>query len=577
MSGPGRYGSDVVVEALTALGIEHVALNPGASTRGLHHSLVHAGAPKLALVLHEEVAVAMAHGYAKATGRPMGVLLHDLVGLQHATMAAFNALVDQVPVLLVGGSGPADPARRRPWIDWIHTTRWQSLAVRDVVKWDDQPVTLAGVVAALGRALELATAIPQGPTYVAVDALLQEEPAADAPPPSPPVPGPAAFTAAPADLERAADLLAAAERPVLLADLAGRSEPAYHALIELAEALAAPVVDLGGRHNFPNRHWADADGARAQVLADADVVVCLDVRDVRWAVSEIDLADHGSRPLVGPGAQLVVIGLGDLLHTGFLDREAPVGAALRLVADTSLALPALVELVRTRPTPPDREGRRRALEQAAEERRAASRRRARQDRGRGPITPALVAAELWPLVRDREWLLANGTLGGWARRLWTWDRWNCHLGQSGGAGLGYGLGASIGAALAERSGGRLVVDLQSDGDLLYTASALWTAAKLRLPLLVVVENNRAYGKDRLHQATVARTRGRGLDDVGVGIDIDDPPVDLARLATAQGVEGLGPVTGPDDLGPTLERALRAVDEGRPVLVDVVVGRQPPAG
>jgi benzoylformate decarboxylase/acetolactate synthase-1/2/3 large subunit len=571
MSAPGRYGSDVVVDALAALGIEHVALNPGASTRGLHDSLVHAGTPELALVLHEEVAVAMAHGYCKAAGRPMGVLLHDLVGLQHATMAIFNALVDQVPVLLVGGSGPADPGRRRPWIDWIHTTRWQSLAVRDVVKWDDQPVTLAGVVAALGRALELATAIPQGPTYVAVDALLQEQPAGDAPPPPRPAAAPAPFTAAPADLERAADLLASAERPVLLADLTGRSEPAYHALVELAECLAAPVVDLGGRHNFPNRHWADA-GDRARALADADVVACLDVRDVRWAISEIDLASHGSRPLTRPDARLVVIGLGDLLHTGFLDREGPVGAALRLVADTSLALPALVELVRARAARPGREDRRRALAAAADERRAASVRRAEQDRGRAPITPALIAAELWPLLGEREWLLANGGLGGWARRLWTWDRWNCNLGQSGGAGLGYGLGASIGAALAERSGDRLVVDLQSDGDLLYTASALWTAAKLRLPLLIVVENNRAYGKDRLHQATVATGRGRPLDRIGVGIDIDDPAVDLARLAAAQGVEGIGPVTDPGELGLALRRALQAVGEGRPALVDVVVGR-----
>jgi thiamine pyrophosphate-dependent acetolactate synthase large subunit-like protein len=567
-----RWGSDLVVEALTALGVEHVALNPGASLRGLHESLVHAGAPELILTLHEEVAVAIAHGYVKAKGRPMGVLLHDLVGLQHATMAAFNALVDQAPILLLGGSGPADALRRRPWIDWIHSTRWQSLAVRDVVKWDDQPATVAGVVSALGRAMELATLPPQGPTYVAVDALLQEEPAGDAAPPPAPTPPPAAFTAGHADLERAAELLRRAQHPVLLADLTGRSERAYQALIELAEHLAAPVVDLGGRHNFPTGHWADRTGARAEVLAEADVVACLDVRDVRWALSEIDLVTHGSRSLTGPGAQVVVIGLNDLLHTGFLDREAPVHAVLRLVADTALALPDLVELLRAGPAPAGRDARHEALAAGAAELRAAGRRQAEQARGRTPITPAQIAAELWPLLRERPWLVANGNLSGWARRLWDWNRWGCHLGQSGGAGLGYGLGASIGAAVADRGSGRLVVDLQSDGDLLYTPSALWTAANLRLPLLVVVDNNRAYGKDRLHQATVARTRGRGLDDIGVGIDIDDPPVDLAKLAESQGVEGFGPVTDPGALGPVLERAVRSAGEGRPVLVDVVTAR-----
>jgi len=567
-----RYGSDLVVDLVDAMGINHVALNPGASIRGLHESLVHAGHPALVLVLHEEVGVAVAHGYAKAAGRPMAVLLHDLVGLQHAAMAIFNAWVDQVPVLLVGGSGPADSRHRRPWIDWIHSVRWQSLAVREVVKWDDQPVSIEGVLAGLTRAYRLATVAPQGPTYVDVDALLQEAPAPNLPLPD--LAGTLAsssLTAGADDLERAAALLVAAERPVVLADLVGRSRRGYQALVELAEMLAAPVVDLGGRHNFPSRHWADLTDARAEALAEADLVLSLDLRDVRWGISEIDLETHGSRPLIGPGTRLVTLGLGDLLHRGFNDREGLVAADVALTVDTAVALPELVELVRGRVSPGVRADRAAALATRAQTARVARQRRAERAWNARPISPARIAGELWAPLREVPWLLANGTLSGWARRLWDWDRYGCFLGQSGGAGLGYGVGASIGAALAAGDDG-VVVDLQTDGDLLYTASALWTAARERIPLLIVVENNRTYGKDRLHQATVAQARRRGQDLIHLGIDIDDPPIDLARLAEAQGVEGIGPVTDPDELRPVLERAMRGVCEGRPVLVDVIVGR-----
>jgi thiamine pyrophosphate-dependent acetolactate synthase large subunit-like protein len=193
--------------------------------------------------------------------------------------------------------------------------------------------------------------------------------------------------------------------------------------------------------------------------------------------------------------------------------------------------------------------------------------------GQQPISRARLASAVWEAVRGAPWVLGNGTLGGWARRTWEWPGYRSYLGSSGGAGLGYGLGASIGAALAHREDDVLVVDLQADGDLLYTASALWTAARCRLPLLIVTDNNRTYGKDRLHQSVIAAERGRGADRIDVGIDIDDPTIDLAKLAVAQGVEGFGPVTDPEDLEETLGRAASlARGERRPVLVDVVTSR-----
>lgn len=526
----------------------------------------------MVLALHEEVAVAIAHGYSKATGAPMGVLLHDLVGLQHASMAIFNAWVDQVSMIVLGGSGPSDSERRRPWIDWIHSPRWQSLTVRDVVKWDDAPVSIHATLRSLAWAHRHTLSAPRGPTYVALDVLLQEAWLDDPPPrldrPDPPT----SITASAGDLTRVVDLLTGAEQPVILADTSGRSREGYAATIELAEALGAPVVDLGGHHNFPNDHWADRSDERAEVLAEADVVLCLDVRDVRWALSTIDLVEHGSRSLVREDASVVTVGLNELHHIGFLDREAPDVADLAVTADTAVALPTLLDEARKR-VDRDRVAERKERHTAkAFARRRQMLEQGERERDRLPIAESRLALEVWTHIRDLDWVLANGTLRGWARRLWDWSRFGCFLGTSGGAGLGYGLGASIGAALALRESGSVVVDLQADGDLLYTPEALWTAAHLRLPLLVIVANNRSYGKDRLHQATVARARGRSAENIDIGIDIDDPPVDLARLARAQGVEGIGPVIEPENLAPSLGRAVAAVREGRPALVDVIVER-----
>ena len=242
-----------------------------------------------------------------------------------------------------------------------------------------------------------------------------------------------------------------------------------------------------------------------------------------------------------------------------------------LTADTSVALPAIAQRVTSAP-PAARDARIARLRVRSNQLREELQRRADEDRGRGSIAPSLVASAVWEAIRDHEWILANGTASGWVRRLWSLDRFGCYLGLSGGAGLGYGAGASIGAALAQASKETIIVDLQSDGDLLYTPSALWTAAHLRLPILVVMLNNRTYGKDRLHQATLAETRDRGRDLISVGIDIDDPEISFSKMAESQGVEGIGPLTSPEELPVALRRAVSAVLEGRPVLVDVVIDR-----
>src|SRR5262249_33704673 len=154
------------------------SLTPGASFRGLHDSLVNFlgnERPQLLLCIHEEHAVAIAHGYAKVTGRPMAVALHSNVGLMHATMAIFNAWCDRVPILLLGAQGPMDAKRRRPWIDWVHTSRDLGSIIRGYTKWDDQPSSIDAAVESITRANIIAQTAPGGPVYVCLDLDLQEQ------------------------------------------------------------------------------------------------------------------------------------------------------------------------------------------------------------------------------------------------------------------------------------------------------------------------------------------------------------------------------------------------------------------
>src|SRR5438270_589826 len=127
-----RWASDVIVDLLHAYELPYAALNPGASYRGLHDSIVNYGGnePLMMLCQHEETAVQIAHGYAKASGRPMVAILHNLVGLLHANMAIYYAYADRAPVFIIGATGPMDETKRRPRIDWIHTALVQGEAGR---------------------------------------------------------------------------------------------------------------------------------------------------------------------------------------------------------------------------------------------------------------------------------------------------------------------------------------------------------------------------------------------------------------------------------------------------------------
>ena len=578
---PG-YGSDLVVDLLRAVGIEYVALNPGATYRGLHDSLVNYGgnrAPELVLTTHEEIAVAMAHGYAKARGAPMAAVVHDIVGLQHASMAIFNAFCDRAPVLVVGATGPMDATRRRPWIDWIHTALVQGTQVRDYVKLDDQPASVAALPEAFLRAWRVARTEPMGPVYLCLDAGLQEQ-ALDHPIVLPdagrfqPAAGPHAD---PRALDEAARRLAEARSPVIVVESLGRRPEATGPLCRLAELLAAPLVDLAaesqGRPSVPADHPLDMTDARDEAIRDADVVLGLDVSSFLTALGETDRTTREVR-LLNERTHIIAISLDDYAFRSWahtFQSLAPVD--LPIAADAGLVLPALVAAVEERLKRDRGAADRRARAKRIGARHAALRAEARDvvtlERSARPLAPSVLAAEVWDVIKGEDWVLANGTGKGWARRLWDW-RPERSYGGSGGAGLGYGLPAALGVALAHRGSGKVCVNLQADGDLLYVVSALYTAAHHRLPLLTVMFNNRTYGNDETHQEAVAKARGRPIEQKVVGIRIDDPAPDFARLAQGFGVWAEGPIDTADAVGPALRRALRVVkDEGRPALVDVI--------
>ena len=575
------YGSDLVVDLLRAVGVEHVAINPGATFRGLHDSLVNHGRghPEMILTLHEEIAVALAHGYAKAKGAPMAAVVHDIVGLQHASMAIFNAFCDRAPILVLGGGGPMDATKRRPWIDWIHTALVQGTQVRDYVKLDDQPASIAALPEAFLRAWRVARTEPMGPVYLCLDAGLQEQ-ALERPIALPdaarfqPAAGPYAD---PRALDEAARRLAEARSPVIVVESLGRRPEATEPLCRLAELLAAPLIDLAaesqGRPSVPADHPLDMTDARDEAIREADVMLALDVSSFLTVLGETDRTTREVRVL-NERTQIIAISLDDYAFRSWahtFQSLAPVD--LPIAADAGLVLPALVAAVQERLKRDRGAADRRARAKRIGARHAALRAEARDvvtlERSARPLAPSVLAAEVWDVIKGEDWALANGTGKGWARRLWDW-RPERSYGGSGGAGLGYGLPAALGVALAHRGSGKVCVNLQADGDLLYVVSALYTAAHHRLPLLTVMFNNRTYGNDETHQEAVAKARGRPIEQKVVGIRIDDPAPDFTRIAQGFGIWAEGPIDTVDAVAPALRRALRVVkDEGRPALVDVI--------
>jgi acetolactate synthase-1/2/3 large subunit len=576
----GRWASEVIVDLLHAYDLPHAAINPGASYRGLHDSIVNYGRnrPTMMLCQHEETAVQIAHGYAKASGEPMVAILHNLVGLLHANMAIYYAYIDRAPIFIVGATGPMDETKRRPRIDWIHTAQGQGEAVRNYTKWDYQPHTIDGVPEAFARAYAVMMTEPRGPIYMCYDAWLQEQ-KLDHEVPLPPrhaAKVPTRLAPDRAELARAAEFVAQARKPVIIAEYVGREAGGFHALVELAETAGIPVYDVDSRLNFPTRHPLNVSMDKS-VFRDADLILCLDTRDWERPTTELVSATRKRTSIVPARAKWVDIGFADLeLSSWALDYQRLHHADVRILADTSVAIPALTALLKARLKGDGKLGarvRKRVAETAKRStaKRARWTKESREDWDASPITLPRLASEVWSAIQNEDWVLTAGTLEQWTRKLWDFDKPYRHPGRSLGTATQFGI--SLGVALAHRDKKRLVVDMQPDGDLMFDAGAMWVAAKHRIPLLVVMYNNRAYYNDWEHQIRMAKLRGTPVERAHIGMDMSDPDPDFASMAKSMGWYAEGPIDKPKDVAPALKRAIAKVKAGQPALLDTLTQKR----
>jgi acetolactate synthase-1/2/3 large subunit len=572
-----RWQSDVIVDLIKQFGFPYIALNPGASYRGLHDSLVNYGGndPPMLLCQHEKIAVQIAHGYAKATGKPMVAIVHDVVGLLHATMGIYYAYVDRAPVFVIGATGPMDESKRRPFIDWIHTANVQGEQVRHYVKWDYQPGSIEGVPDSFARAYGAMMTEPQGPIYMCYDAWLQEQPLTTAVrmPLHADAAVPAAMAADAAAIAKIADRLLAAKFPVLLAEYVGRQPQGFHHLVALAERVGAAVYDVNGRLNFPNRHSLNLSMDKS-VFRDADLILALDTRDWEKPTHIIDRTKRATQPLYPATCEMIELGFGDIgLSKWSMDFTRMPDCSLRVLGDTLTAIPELTKLCA------DRIGRNTGLADRIADRTAQIALRhdalfarwekeSREDWDLSPISLPRLAHEIWDVIKIEDWVLTACTLQDWVLKLWDFDKPYRHAGRA--LGTGTQIGVSLGVALAHRGSGRLVVDIQPDGDLMFDAGALWTAAKNNIPFLIVMYNNRAYYNDWEHQIHVAGHRGTPVERAHIGQDITSPEPDFAKLAQSCGWYAEGPIVQPKDIAGALRRAIAKVKAGQPALVDTVL-------
>jgi acetolactate synthase-1/2/3 large subunit len=574
-----RCGADCMVDVVKAIGLEYICANPGSSFRGLHEAIVNYGGntkPELITCCHEESSVAMAHGFAKIDGKPIGVMAHGTVGLQHAAMAIYNAYCDRVPVYIIVGN-TLDATERRPGVEWAHSVQDASSLVRDFSKWDDTPVSLDHFAESAVRAYKIAMTAPMGPVLLVADSDLQERPlAADFKLRIPKLTLSAPPQGDSAALAEVARILVAAENPVIVADRCARTPAGLTSLVELAETLQAAVVDQGGRMNFPSRHPLNHSSSSRAAIGAADVILGLELTDFWGTINTFrDQLHRSSRSMLKPGAKTIAISTRDLgIKANYQEFQRYPELDLTVTGDAEATLPSLVEAVKRLVTA----DRRRVFD--ARGKKLADASRASLERSRadaayawdaGPVTTARLSLEMWEAIKNEDWSLVSylNPVSGWPMRLWTFDKHYQFIGGSGGAGVGYGAPASLGAALANKPHGRLTVTIQPDGDLMYAPGILWTAAHHHIPLLSVMHNNRGYHQELMHLQRMANRHNRGVDRAHIGTTIDNPNIDYAKIAQGMGVYAEGPIENPADLAPALKRAIAVVKRGEPALVDVV--------
>jgi len=571
--------SDFMVDAIKSLDIDYISINAGSSFRGLQESLVNYGGnkkPEILTCLHEESAIAMAHGYAKAKGKPMAVLCHGTVGTQHGAMAVYNAYCDRAPVIILGGNYTDAAYRSRP-VEWLHAAQNAAAPIKDYIKFYAAPQSAKQFAETLARAHKIATTEPAGPVFISVDKHLQEK-AMEGKKPAVPALSP---TIAPQGnikaLKETADKLVNAKSPVIVAERLARTPAGMERLVELAELLQAPVLDRFARMNFPNQHYLAQFANAKNLLKDADVVLGLEVDDLHGIVYKTpDTVALETRQVTRDDLYMISIGVGDLYRqSNYQNFQRYLPVDLSIAGDGEATLPSLIEQVKAKLTKPlrariaSREKGHRATHKKLNDLAAEQ---AAIGWDASPVSVPRLCMEVWDHIKDLDWSMlgASPFQSFWAQRLWDFDKHHRHTGMSGGWGIGYFAPATAGVALANRDKGRFTVSIQSDGDMMYAPGILWTAAHHKIPLLYVMHNNRAYQQEIIHLERMCARRQRGGNgEAKIGNVIDNPNINYAQLARSMGVWSTGPIENPNDLSAALAKAVRVVKSGQPALVDVV--------
>jgi acetolactate synthase I/II/III large subunit len=569
-------GGDFMTDVINSLGVEYMFINCASSYRGLHEAIINHGnnKPEIITCVHEDIAVHMAQGYAKIAGKPAAMACHGVVGLQHATMAMYNAWCDRVPVLVFGGN-IMEADKRAPGAEWLHSGVDIGQIVREFTKWDDQPASLQHFAESTARAYKIATTAPMGPVFIALDAELQENPIPEGvnlqiPKFAPVVPP----QGDPAAIAEAAKMLVNAQNPLIVCDRVARTPAGMANLVALAEALQCGVIDNAGRMNFPSRHPLNQSFRRG-LIGQADVILAMEMNDLWGTLTHFsDRIERRSKPAYKKDTKIVTLGTRDLFQkSNYQDFGRWQDVDLDIAGDAEASLPALTEAVQRLTD----DGRKAAFADRGQKLAKAHLAMVEQSKtdatigwDSSPITTARMCAEVYDAIKNEDWSVVGTAIRlNWMHRLWDFNKpyqWN---GGSGGAGIGYNLPASLGAALANRKAGRFTVAFGGDGDFMFNPGTLWTAAHHKIPMLYIVHNNRAYHQEYMYLVAMAARHGRGVDKMDIGTTIKDPNIDYATVARGMGVHGEGPITDPKDLAPALQRAVQVVKSGETAVVDVV--------
>jgi benzoylformate decarboxylase len=571
-----KWGSDVAAEVARRLDLKYIALVPGASYRGFHDSIVNYLGntnPQMVICLHEEHAVSIADGYGKVTEEPMAVALHANVGLMHASMPIFNAWCDRTPMIIFGATGPVDAHRRRPWIDWIHTSKDQASIIRDYTKWDDQPASPQAVVESVLRANQITRSVPYGPVYICLDAGLQESPLTEAisipdaarfaPPPPPAAP--------PDSVTKALKAIDKAKFPLILMGRVSRKQSDWDRRVRFAETIGAAVLTSSNDPAaFPTTHplhfaapCLRPSKAATALIEKSDLIISLDWLDLA-GVLRLSL---GTAQTQDPADKTILHCSVDSIRTNgwSMDHQALAAVDVSIFADPDQFVAQMLEeldpkktaKVKTRPE----------MKNLAHWNNEPI---AKSSPARGqPMTLWDMAMTIREFAKKRSVTFARLPIG-WPGEAYEFDGPLSFLGNDGGGAVGTGPGHTIGAALALKDTNRLTIGILGDGDYLMGVSALWSASHFDIPVMIVVADNRSYFNDEMHQERVAQMRSRPAQNRWIGQRIDDPRVDLVAMARAQGFDSEEPVSTTEALAKALKRGAEIVAKGGRYFIDSVV-------